>query len=126
MIEGMGIDIIEVNRIKKAIKKAGNRFLRRVFTEGEIKYCLNKRFPGMHFAGRFAAKEAIAKASGIGLWRDGFTWKDMDIVNKGNNSAVYVKISGRLQCKLKEKKVLISMSHCHDYAVANAVVYSEK
>jgi holo-[acyl-carrier protein] synthase len=122
MINGIGIDIIKIDRIKKAIKKSGKRFLRKIFTAGEIKYCLARRFPEMHFASRFAAKEAVAKAAGTGLWRRGFSWRDIDIVNHGDNSPIYVEINGKLKRKLRAGRILISMSHCRGYAAANAVI----
>ena len=124
-INGTGIDIVEISRIRDTIKKSGKKFISRVFTKGEIFYCMHKRFPEIHFAGRFAAKEAIVKAMGVGFWRDGVSWKDLDIVNNSDNKPAFVKINGNLKRRFKNKKVLISMSHSHNYAVANAIIYSE-
>jgi len=121
MIEGTGIDIIEIGRVKKAIKKLGNRFLSKVFTEGEIKYCKKKRFPEIHFAGRFAAKEAIAKAIGTGFWRGGLRWKDVEIM-KVKDGRADVRLAEGLKKRLKVKRIFVSMSHCQNYAVANAIV----
>lgn len=66
MIKGIGIDLVEIDRFKKVIKRQGKKFLERVFTPAEINYCLNKRLPYPHFAARFAAKEAFLKAIGTG------------------------------------------------------------
>ena len=73
-IIGLGIDATDIPRIEATIARYGDRFLRRVFTEGEIAYCMRRRHPAIHFAGRFAAKEAGMKALGTGhtpevLWR---------------------------------------------------------
>src|ERR1700730_7377334 len=74
-IIGLGLDATEIDRIAATIERYGDRFLRRIFTDGEIAYCARRRVPAIHFAGRFAAKEAGMKALGTGhsqnvLWRD--------------------------------------------------------
>ena len=116
MISGIGIDIVEIKKIEDAIKKWGDGFLKKVFTQEEIKYCRSRRFPGVHFASRFAAKEAIAKALGTGFWRKGLKWTDFEIVKTEQ---------GGVEVQLKGRKILISMSHCTEYAVANAIVYQK-
>ena len=121
MIEGIGVDIIEVKKIRAAARKWGGGFLRKVFTENEEKYCRSKRFPFLHFAGRFAAKEAIAKAMGTGFWRKGLTWTDFEIVNNGGGMAE-VRVGERQRRRLRGKKIMVSISHCRDYAVANAII----
>jgi holo-[acyl-carrier protein] synthase len=116
MILGTGVDIIEINRIQKAIARWGENFLRHVFSDEEIQYARSRKFPAQHFAVRFAAKEAVYKAipdnARIG-------WKDIKIFNDKN---------GRPQCTVNKdnfkNKVLISLSHSHDYAVANAIITS--
>ena len=125
MINGIGVDIVEVKKIKDAIKKWGKSFLRKVFTKREIKYCRSMRFPYIHFASRFAAKEAIAKALGTGLWRKGFKWTDIEII-KLDGGNVRVQALNNLKNKLKSEEILISMSHCQEYAVANAMIYRVK
>jgi holo-[acyl-carrier protein] synthase len=72
---GLGLDATDISRISDTIERYGDRFLRRIFTDGEIAYCTRRRVPAIHFAGRFAAKEAAMKALGTGhsrgvLWRD--------------------------------------------------------
>ena len=114
MILGQGIDIIEVSRIAKAIERWGDDFLKHVFTDQEIAYARKRRFPDQHFAARFAAKEAVLKA--IGENAD-IGWKDIEIINQH---------SGKPSCIFHNKefspKILISLSHTKEYAVASAII----
>lgn len=114
-ILGTGIDIIEVEKIKKAIDRWGDHFLSHVFCEEEIAYSQKHKFPSQHFAARFAAKEAVMKAisdnSKIG-------WKDIKIINEDNGQPIcYLKN----ECK---NNILISLSHTNNYAVASAIITS--
>ena len=111
MIIGTGIDIVEVERIEKAIKRNGDDFLKRVFTSREVEYAKNKKLSFMHLAGRFAAKEAVLKAFSRGK----FSLKDIEILNDD---------VGRPVCRLKNHgfRIAISISHTEKYAVASAVV----
>ena len=72
-IIGLGLDATEIDRIADSIERYGERFLRRIFTESEVAYCMRRRVPAIHFAGRFAAKEAAMKALGTG-WSRGVRW----------------------------------------------------
>ena len=81
-IIGLGLDATDIARIAGVIEKHGARFLHRVFTEGEIAYCRRRRTPAVHFAGRFAAKEAAMKALGTGA-AHGVGWRDIEIVREG-------------------------------------------
>lgn len=112
MIIGSGIDIIEIKRLRAAIKKWGDSFLNRVFTEEEIQYAKKRRFPYQHLAARFAAKEAVLKAIGD---NGGMNWHDIKIFNDKNGKPV---------CTVKNSKlnILISISHTKDYAVASAII----
>lgn len=116
MVIGSGIDIIEVERIQKAIDRWGDHFLRHVFTEEEIKNAEKKKFPAQYYAVRFAAKEAIFKAVGDDPQ---LTWKDMTILNDEY---------GRPHCRFRKEKhkfnLTISLSHTHNYAVASAIISS--
>ena len=116
MIYGSGVDIIEVDRITQAIKRWGNGFLNHVFTKEEIAYAKNNRFPDQHFAARFAAKEAVLKAFGDNAH---ISWKDIQIINDKN---------GKPMCfysdKKFKKKILVSISHTKNYAVASALITS--
>ena len=113
MILGTGIDIIEVSRIEKAVQRWGDDFLNHVFTPPEIKYASKFKFPYRHYAGRFAAKEAIFKAMGD----PNLSWHDVTIINDP---------TGKPVCHYNNKnfknRLLISISHSRDYAVASAIV----
>ena len=111
MIKGTGIDIVEIDRLKGAIEKWGDLFLKRVFTDTEVAYSMEKRFPFQHLAARFAAKEAIMKAFGTEF----IGFKDIEISND---------TFGRPHCTIRNKKdkVHISVAHSDKYAVASAIV----
>ena len=115
-IVGTGIDIIEIQRLQKALDRWGEDFLKHIFNEEEIAYAKDKKFPAQHYAARFAAKEAVYKAFGDNRT---LSWKDMTIVNDEN---------GKPHCRLKNKnikgevEVLISISHTKNHAIANAII----
>ena len=90
MIYGIGIDLVKVKRIEEALERWGERFQNKVFTPGEIRYCLQKKNPSPNFAARFAAKEAFVKALGIGI-RRGVHWKDVE-VQRGSLGKPVLKI----------------------------------
>jgi holo-[acyl-carrier protein] synthase len=122
MIIGIGIDLVKIDRIDKA---GNNRsgFLERVFTEREREYCYRQKYPAQHFAGRFAAKEAVLKAIGTG-WSAGVKWTDMEVLH-GDGGGPVVNISGRVKdlMDLKGvKQILLSYSHDEGYAVAHVVL----
>ena len=81
-IIGLGLDATDIPRIVSTIERYGNRFLDRIFTEGEIAYCMRRRVPAIHFAGRFASKEATMKALGTGH-SQGVLWRDVEVVRRG-------------------------------------------
>ena len=120
MVNSLGIDIVEVKRVKRLMERWGDRFLQRVFTPWEIAYCKGRGSPEQSLAARFAAKEAILKAIGTGL-SQGIRWTSMEIVNDKNGSPS-VKLGKRIKDKIGDKKILISMSHTKEYAVAEAIV----
>ena len=111
MIKGIGIDMVEISRFKKATKRWKNTFLKRVFTDQEIEYSMQKRFPYQHLAARFAAKEAVMKAFGDTV----ITFKEIEIVNDR---------FGKPTCKLRKKKdnIHLSITHTDKYAIATAVI----
>lgn len=119
MILGIGNDIIEVARIKASIERYQTRFLDRLFTPREQGYCLNRKDPALHFAGRFAAKEAIVKALGTGF-SQGLTWLDIEIYNdeKGKPCVTY---SPKLAHLFHHPLLHLSISHCQHYATAFAI-----
>src|ERR671930_2711462 len=77
-IVGIGVDLVEVARVQHSLERFGQRFLQRVFTEGEIEYSMSMKFPARHLAARFAAKEAVSKAFGTGIGK-AMGWRDIDI-----------------------------------------------
>ena len=123
MIFGIGIDIIEIERIQRSIEKYNERFLNKVFTKTEIEYSLSKKNKYQHLAARFAAKEAIAKALKTG-WSKDFRWKDIDIYNE-KSGLPRVNLRGKLQDFLgSDKSLKISMSHSENYVACVAIIYS--
>lgn len=118
-ILGLGTDIIEIERIRQSIDIYGHRFISWVFVPKEQDYCLKYSDPIPHFAARFSAKEAIAKALGTGFTK-GVAWQDIEIVKDASGKPI-VHFSTRLQKKTKGTYMLLSMSHCRSYATATAL-----
>ncbi len=123
---GIGTDIVECNRIQTMIDKHDTLFIDRVYTPKEIEYCSNRKASAQHFAGRWAAKEAILKALGTG-WAKGVSWTDIEIRNEmGGQPRVRLGGGARELCEQKGiTEILISISHCRDYATAYATALSE-
>jgi len=120
MILGLGNDIISIKRIEEAIEKRGQRFLDRIFTQTEQEYCLKHKESSRNFSGRFAAKEAAAKAIGTGLGQT-VNWLDIEIINDASGKP-NVKLSQKLADTLGNVEFLISISHCKEYAIATAIM----
>jgi holo-[acyl-carrier protein] synthase len=123
MVTGLGVDMIEVSRIKKALDRWGERFLKRVFTPEEKRYSMRKAFPEQSLAARFATKEAVMKALGTGL-SGGIAWTDVEIVNNPSGKPE-VKPGGKIISRIGNKKILISLSHTKEFALAFAVIEEE-
>ena len=117
MILGTGIDIIEIERIQKAVDRWGDGFLNHVFTPKEIENAQKFKFPYRHYAGRFAVKEAIFKAMGM----PELSWLDVTIINDTDGKPVCHINNIQIAEKFKHR-LLISISHSRDYAVASAIV----
>lgn len=120
LVRGLGTDIIEIQRIRDGIKRHRQHFLDRIYTQQEQEYCLRYRDSGPHFAGRFAAKEAIVKALGKGF-RKQFSWLDIEILNNSEGKPD-IFLSRELGAEFNDPKILLSISHCRDYAVATAIL----
>ncbi|MFC1807057.1 holo-ACP synthase [Candidatus Omnitrophota bacterium] len=123
MILGTGVDIIEVSRIKNAAIRWKESFLKRIFTDNELKYSNERTTSYQHLAARFAAKEAVLKALGNG-WTNRVEWKDIEVWNEKSGKP-NVRLSGeveRISKKLGVDEIIISMSHTRTYAVANALL----
>jgi holo-[acyl-carrier protein] synthase len=119
-ITGIGNDIIEIERIKKSIAHHGESFITRIFTTEEIIYCKKHKNPYPHYAGRFAAKEAVAKALGTGITAK-IGWRDIAITNDKKGTPV-VTLSLPLQETYNEITIHLSISHCKQYAIATAII----
>jgi holo-[acyl-carrier protein] synthase len=120
---GTGIDIVETGRIRDSLEKFGERFVNRCFLPGEIAYCRGMKFPELHFAARFAAKEAISKAFGTGIGKQ-LGWRDMEICRRASGEP-FVKLHGKGAELARQRgvtEVFVSLSHCKDYAAAQAVI----
>ena len=121
-IVGIGTDIVECLRIGRMIEQHGELFLTRIFTEREIRYCQARKRAVEHFAGRWAAKEAILKCLGSG-WRKGLCWTDMEIRNDPSGKPVVLLCGAAKESAqhLRISDILLSISHCRAYATAHAV-----
>ena len=127
MIYGTGIDIIDINRIRRVIRKYGNRFKKRCFSDNEIERS-DKRLNSIEsYAKRYAAKEACAKALGTGLAR-GVFWKDIEVVNNQYGKP-FIKLHGKAKDifrnmdKASDTKIEVSLSDEKKYAIANVTIY---
>ena len=123
MIFGVGIDIIEVSRIEKQLSRGDDRFQRRLFTDREIAYCERKKFKGLHYAARFAAKEAFLKALGTGLG-GGLSWKDVEIVNNEAGKPT-LRLDGKARLLVEGLGLTglhVSLTHVKDTAVAVVII----
>ena len=119
---GIGTDIIECLRIAQMIDRHGELFIRRVYTEHEIAYCSSKKAATQHYAGRWAAKEAVLKALGTG-WVRGISWRDVEVRNDTQGRPMVVIQGGAREAleRLGASEILISLSHCRTHATAYAL-----
>ena len=125
-IIGLGFDATEIPRIAATISRYGDRFTHRIFTAGEIEYCMRRRVPEIHFAGRFASKEAAMKALGTGH-SQGVLWRDIEVVRRpggppqlqlhGGAARRFAKIGGRT--------AQLSISHTDTLAFAQAIILGD-
>jgi len=123
MIVGSGIDIAEVPRIAESIKRFGDRFITRIFTEGEIHYCDSKANRVERYAARFAAKEAAMKALGTG-WNYGVTWRDVEVSRQPGSrpTIVFHGKAAEFAEKLGAKHVALSLTHTKEFAMAQVIL----
>lgn len=116
---GIGNDIIEIARIRSSLETHGLRFMEKLFTTEEKDYCLKYKDPVPHFAGRFAAKEAVVKALGTGFGAHA-SWLDVIILNDSAGKPT-VRFSEYLKVDVLNTSVLVSISHCELYVTAVAI-----
>ncbi|MBE2286862.1 MAG: holo-ACP synthase [Prosthecobacter sp.] len=118
---GIGIDLVEVSRIREMLEKHGRRFTERTFTPDEIAYCSACADPAMHYAARFAAKEAVAKALGTGLWAEGVIWTDIEVV-RDPNGRPSIRLHGAARQHAGSGTCLVSLTHTRELAMAQVIL----
>jgi len=124
MVIGIGVDIIEIDRIKQSIEKYGDSFLNKIYTPVELEYCLTKSNKYQHLAARFAAKEAVYKALTTGT-QEKIGWQNIEIMNKPNGMPI-VKLKDFKDDFLSNGSSLkISISHSDSYVTCFAIVYKD-
>src|SRR6516165_7043251 len=122
-IIGLGLDATDIDRIADTIERHGERFLRRIFTEGEVEYCLRRRVPAIHFAGRFAAKEAAMKALGTGH-SQGVLWRDVEVVRRGGPPQLRLHGgAARRFAAIGGGSSLLTITHSDELALAEAMIF---
>ena len=124
---GIGVDLVRISRMREVLDRWQDRFLARVFTDGEIAYCRRRRDPVPHFAARFAAKEAGLKALGTGL-RLGISWRELE-VQRERGAAPRLVLSGRsreIGLRRGGQRMLLALTHEGDYALAQAMLVDDE
>ncbi|MCX7983041.1 MAG: holo-ACP synthase [Syntrophales bacterium] len=124
MITGTGIDLVEIERVRKILERRGDKFVEKVFTDREKEYCEKQKEPAPHYAARFAAKESCLKALGLGM--GAVSWKELEVVTTSSGQPELC-LSGRAREILREKgvgRLLLSLSHSSREAIA--IVIAER
>jgi holo-[acyl-carrier protein] synthase len=116
----VGVDLIEIERVRRALERHGDDFRERCFTPGERAYCESRPNPPQHYAGRFAAKEAVGKALGSGVR---FTWKEIEIVGRPKPGVQLSGLTARYAERTGAGRIELSMTHSRELAAAIAVVH---
>jgi len=123
MIVGIGVDIVSIERMRHALERHGERFVKRIFTTAEQEYCRTHRDPAPYFAVRFAAKEALFKALGTG-WAQGITWVDAE-VRRNEQGVPSLVLSGKaeeISGNLGARAIHVSLSHSEENAIAFVIL----
>ena len=124
-IIGLGLDATDIPRITDTIERYGDRFLRRIFTEGEMAYSLRRRVPAIHFAGRFAAKEATMKALGTGH-SQGVLWRDIEVVRRGGPPQLQLHGgAARRFAAIGGRSTLLTITHSDALAMAHVLIMGD-
>src|SRR5215468_4621247 len=124
-IIGVGLDATDIPRIAATIERYGERFTHRIFTEAEVAYCMRRHTPAIHFAGRFAAKEAAMKALGTGHSR-GVLWRDIEVVRRGGPPQL--QFHGGASRRFREiggRSSLLTITHSEDLAMAQVLILGD-
>src|SRR5499425_571386 len=124
-IIGVGLDATDIPRIAATIERYGERFTDRIFTEAEVAYCMRRRDPSIHFAGRFAAKEAAMKALGTGH-SNGVLWRDVEVVRRGGPPQLQLHgAAGRRLSAIGGRKTLLTITHSDELALAEVMILGD-
>jgi holo-[acyl-carrier protein] synthase len=124
-IIGLGLDATDIDRIAATIERYGERFLHRIFTEGEVAYCMRRRVPSIHFAGRFASKEAAMKALGTGH-SQGVLWRDIEVVRRGGPPQLQLRGgAARRFAAIGGRSSLLTITHSDDLALAQVLILGD-
>ena len=124
MITGIGVDVIQNERLRDSIERFGDRFLNRIYTEGEKEYCSKSSNPAIHYAARWAAKEAAFKALGTG-WAAGVKWKDVEVIRLESGKPELHLFGEALQIATKQGATRFHVSLTHDQLISCAIVIFE-
>jgi holo-[acyl-carrier protein] synthase len=123
-IIGLGLDATDISRIADTIERYGDRFVHRIFTDGEVAYCRCRRVPAIHFAGRFAAKEAAMKALGTGH-SQGVLWRDVEVVRRGGPPQLQLHGgAARRFAAIGGRSSLLTITHSDALALAQVLIIS--
>ena len=124
-IIGLGLDATDIDRIAATLVRYGERFKNRIFTAGEIAYCARRRVPAIHFAGRFAAKEAAMKALGTGH-SQGVLWRDVEVIRRGGPPQLQLHggAAGRAESMLVRRS-LVTITHAETVAIAQVLLLGD-
>ena len=124
-IIGLGLDATDIPRIVSTMERYGQRFLQRIFTEGEIAYCTRRREPAIHFAGRFASKEATMKALGTGH-SQGVFWRDVEVVRRGGPPQLQLHGgAARRFAAMGGRSSLLTITHSDALAMAQVLILGD-
>ena len=124
-IIGLGVDATDIYRIAKTIERYGDRFVLRIFTDHEVAYCRRRREPSIHFAGRFAAKEAAMKALGTGH-SQGVLWRDVEIVRRGGPPQLQLHGGAARRFKaMGGRSSLLTITHSNELAIAQVLILGD-
>ena len=124
-IIGLGLDATDIERIADTLERYGDRFLYRIFTEGEVAYCTRRREPAIHLAARFASKEAAMKALGTGHSR-GVLWRDVEVIRRGGPPQLqFHGGAGRRFTAMGGRSSLLSITHSEKLALAQVLILGD-
>ncbi len=123
MIVGLGVDVVDIDRLRKSLQQQGERFIQRVYTPTEQEFCQARQDPVPHYAARFAAKEALFKAIGTG-WDKGVSWQDVAVHRQDRDPPILV-VTGEAKKRsdaLRTERIHLSLSHTDSSAVAVVIL----